>query len=279
MATTRTRAVVRNALRVSLGDWPREKSALNGALNPTQTTVAVTTGDGSKFVQGDTIEIDDEAMLVKSVATDTLTVVRGHMATSAVAHGDQTLIEVPENLTNHEINEWINRCIEESYPEMYKIVEDTSITYVKDTRVYTLPTNADPTNITALKKETYAGSGFYIDETKYEALTGNIHLNYSPAEGNKTKLYYMQQMDLPSSDTATTAFPQEIFDAYVAYRDLDDELRKRAKAEQYTARLDRDAANIYELLNIKRERYSEYRKKLVKAAMPQPAFKIPAPKR
>ena len=274
-----TRATIRRKLRTSLGDWPRDTSTLNGAMSDTTTTVNVAAGDGTYFVQGDRIEIDDEVMRVKSVATDAITVSRGYMGTTPLSHGDATLVEIVENLTNFELNDWIARCFEESYPELYQLTEDTSIAYVMDVRVYTLPANVTSDNLMSIHHETYDGSGFYTEETRYTTKVNKIHLDYSPATGSATKIYWIKSIPELTTDVATTTFPQEVMDAYVAYRDLDDHLRKRAKSDQHTARLDRDAASLYELLNLKRERYNDYKRKLAAAAMSLPAFKLREPKR
>jgi hypothetical protein len=68
---------------------PLPRATLNTTVNSSVTSIVLTAGEGVKFVAGDGIRIDDEVMVISSISTDTLTVVRGSAATTnttAAAH-------------------------------------------------------------------------------------------------------------------------------------------------------------------------------------------------
>lgn len=56
------------------------------ALDSSETGVDVATGTGKYFRADDILKVGDEVLLVTSVSTDTLTVVRGHGSTSGASH-------------------------------------------------------------------------------------------------------------------------------------------------------------------------------------------------
>ena len=63
---------------------------LNEALDNSETDVDV--DDGTVFTSGDHIKVDNEIMKVSSVSSNTLTVIRGAMSTTAVTHNDNTQV-------------------------------------------------------------------------------------------------------------------------------------------------------------------------------------------
>src|SRR5262245_33841305 len=65
---------------------PRSNPLNNSGATGTGTTFTV--ADGSVFQSGDVIQIEDEYMLVGSVASNVLTVTRGYAGTSSVTHAD-----------------------------------------------------------------------------------------------------------------------------------------------------------------------------------------------
>ncbi len=79
-------------------------STLDGAIDNSQTTIDVATGDGAKFRVGMTFSIEgsDEVILVTAVVADALTVVRAFGGTVAEAAADATAVTIdassrPEN--------------------------------------------------------------------------------------------------------------------------------------------------------------------------------------
>lgn len=72
-----------------------QRSALfgnGGSITNVATTLIITTGDGIKFDTGDVILIDAEYIRITSVATDTLTVVRGYGGSTAASHNDGAVV-------------------------------------------------------------------------------------------------------------------------------------------------------------------------------------------
>ena len=71
---------------------------LDEALDTSETGVDVDEGaEGSAFDVGDVIAIDSEFMLVQSISSNTLTVVRGYQSTTAATHNDNTTIYIIKN--------------------------------------------------------------------------------------------------------------------------------------------------------------------------------------
>lgn len=72
--------------RLPAGKRAAPTSSLASAMNDSQTTAVVATGEGSRFAADDMILIGSEVMKVTGVSTDTLTVTRAQANTVAVAH-------------------------------------------------------------------------------------------------------------------------------------------------------------------------------------------------
>lgn len=73
-------------------------SALNGGIDSSTTTVNVTAGDGTKFRIGTLFKLNErnktEVLRVTAIATDALTVERGHGSTSGESHADGAQIMI-----------------------------------------------------------------------------------------------------------------------------------------------------------------------------------------
>lgn len=92
-----------NAKRFRLENWPQIKyewledamssreSTLAEALDASETGIDV--ADGTLFKRGDVVLVEDELMYVSSVASNTLTVVRGYASTTAATHSTALAIE------------------------------------------------------------------------------------------------------------------------------------------------------------------------------------------
>ena len=70
-------------------------SLLNEGLDASETEIDV--DSGAHFDVNQVIQIDNEFMLITSIATDTLTVVRGYQDTTAASHSDDTAIFILSN--------------------------------------------------------------------------------------------------------------------------------------------------------------------------------------
>ena len=70
-------------------------SLANESIDASETAIDV--DDGTDFDVNQVIQIDDEFMLITSIASDTLTVVRGYQDTTAASHNDDTAIFILSN--------------------------------------------------------------------------------------------------------------------------------------------------------------------------------------
>jgi len=66
--------------------------ALNGAVNASQTNFVV--DNGSYFHMGHVVEVESEQVIVDSVSTNTLTVIRAQGGTTAATHADNTVLTI-----------------------------------------------------------------------------------------------------------------------------------------------------------------------------------------
>lgn len=67
-----------------------QRDALNGSI--TSAATSVTVDNGQKFQVGSLLKVDDEAMRVTSVSTNTLTVTRAYGDTTAASHADNDVV-------------------------------------------------------------------------------------------------------------------------------------------------------------------------------------------
>ena len=89
LGTSREETVDLEAL-VNCGDNMQAVSLLAEALDDSETGVDV--DDGTEFTAGDYIKVGTEIMLITSISTNTLTVVRGSLSSTAAAHNDNTQV-------------------------------------------------------------------------------------------------------------------------------------------------------------------------------------------
>ena len=93
----------------NLSNFLRAESYSDSSENTSEALTAVEigvdVGDGSVFAEGDIIKIDNEKMLVTDITSNTLTVIRGFLDTSAATHTTNTDVYLGNSLS--ESNEWI----------------------------------------------------------------------------------------------------------------------------------------------------------------------------
>ena len=95
-----------NQKKIKAVNWPSTKLEwLEDSMAPVATTIAedlddsetgvdVATGKGEYFRKGDVVKVNSEYMIVSSVATDTLTVVRGYAGSTAAVASSGAAIEI-----------------------------------------------------------------------------------------------------------------------------------------------------------------------------------------
>lgn len=120
-----------------LRDWP-DGDSLTASVGSSDTTITV--ADSSIYAANWPIEIDNEAMIVRSKPTaTTVAVKRGAFGSTAATHTNGTSILVRPAFLTVEILDAINAGIQACYPMIYQSVLDTSLTITTGAYEYTLP--------------------------------------------------------------------------------------------------------------------------------------------
>lgn len=125
MATTldvlvqRTRRFVR--------DFPLSLDALTASITSVATTATVSAGTQFNQSGNQIIEIDYEAFLLKSVSTNTLTVLRGYAGSTPATHASGAAVLIQPAFMSVEIIDSLNATKDECFPLIYKPVLDTSL--------------------------------------------------------------------------------------------------------------------------------------------------------
>lgn len=109
-----TRSDLRDKIRDKLSDWWVDQDQLNGSINSSVTSATV--DDGSKFHEGDIIEIESEALKVTNVSTNTLTIIRGYAGTTAATHADDSVVYVVNEWRTNEINDAVASAFRGLFP-------------------------------------------------------------------------------------------------------------------------------------------------------------------
>jgi hypothetical protein len=140
MATVSVLSLV-NRVRDILGNWGDARTLLAAALTATATSVSV---DEVKVAKaGDLLQVDYETMEVTdsddSSTPEVFTVRRGQRGTTAVNHNDDSVVYVNPKISNQRILDAINAALAASYPRIFKLVVDETLTVVEDQYEYSVP--------------------------------------------------------------------------------------------------------------------------------------------
>lgn len=173
-----TRAGLRNKIRDKLNDWWINQDSLNhgGTLNATDTSF--TASDGSKFHEGDLIEIDTEVMKVTGVSTNTITVIRGYKGSTAATHADTTAIYIVNEWTSVEYNDAITEAFNRLHPYIFN-------EFVGDIRGYNNKWVLDDCD-TADWTEGGDASAETLNTTDYKEGTACLNLGATYSTGSAT---------------------------------------------------------------------------------------------
>ena len=100
-------AVANDNLYIYLNDTISDSTSLAAeAMDDSETGFDV--DDGDDFSAGDILLVNAELMYVSSIATNTLTVIRGYGTSTAAAHADDTIIWKVGTPSNHGTNSSVN---------------------------------------------------------------------------------------------------------------------------------------------------------------------------
>ena len=119
MATPENRADIRQRIRRKLMAFPEDVTTLNGALN--SSTASVVLASGTYTLARMLLEIDNEIMRVRSISSNTATVLRGDQGTTAASHSNGATVQVWPfwGWSDAEVNDAINCAIDWLYPEVW----------------------------------------------------------------------------------------------------------------------------------------------------------------
>lgn len=99
--------VANDNLYIYLNDTISDSTSLaNEAMDGSETGFDV--DDGDDFSAGDVLLVDAELMYVSSIATNTLTVIRGYGSSAAASHADDTIIWKVGTPSNHSTSTSVN---------------------------------------------------------------------------------------------------------------------------------------------------------------------------
>jgi hypothetical protein len=136
MATSATTLV--NRVRRFVRDNP-DYDALTASVSSGGTTLTVADASTTVYSPRWAIEVDQEAMLVRSGSGTSLTVKRGASGTTAASHASGAAVLIRPQFLSQDILEALNSAIQNSFPLIYRPVLDTSLTTAANTFEYTVP--------------------------------------------------------------------------------------------------------------------------------------------
>jgi hypothetical protein len=116
--------------------WLDERPFVDVATAASAGTTTVSVSDGADWEEGAILEFQDdgEQCLVRSVASNNLTVIRGWNGTTAAAHSSITVFRDPQ-YTYYNILQAIDSAIDKLYPYAYKVAS-TTVTPAPTTTVW-----------------------------------------------------------------------------------------------------------------------------------------------
>lgn len=118
-------------------DWP-DWDATTASMGSLDTSVSV--ADSSRYYKNETIEIDQEDMIVRAIPDGTtLTVARGAYGSTAATHSSGADVVMKPAWTAVQILDALNAAIQATYPYVYQEVMDTSTTIATNTYEYAVP--------------------------------------------------------------------------------------------------------------------------------------------
>lgn len=119
-------------------DFP-DQDNLSASISSSGTTLTVA-DTSTKYQVNGTIELDQEAMIVRAIASGTtLTVQRGAFGSTVAAHTTATDVLIRPAFLTVAIVDALNGAIQAAYPLVYQEVMDTSLTVSTGTFEYTVP--------------------------------------------------------------------------------------------------------------------------------------------
>lgn len=123
-------------------DYP-QLDTLAASLTTAATTLTVNTNPASNlYVPNKVIQVESEAMLIKtaSTTTSTITVTRAVMGSTAATHASALTVLVSPSFLDIEILDALNYAKDQMYPYVYKYYADDTQATSSASREYSIPT-------------------------------------------------------------------------------------------------------------------------------------------
>lgn len=138
MPATGTQLIDRT--RRFMGDYP-DRGSTSATISSTATTLSIPAATSAAYSVNMVIQIDQEALLVTSVASSvSLTVTRGIQGTTAATHASGATVLQKPRFLDIEYLDALNYAIQATWPWLYKpVIDDYSITTATDTYEYSIP--------------------------------------------------------------------------------------------------------------------------------------------
>lgn len=197
---------------------------INGGINSSVTAIVV--DDGTNFAAGDIIEfnVDGEQCFVESVATNTLTVIRGYAGSVAASHSDNEQINKNPRFSIQQANDAINARVYQlegqgifvfntgsltlAAGQDYYDLTDTglfdvlSVYYAQDTTL--IPTSLPFRFHSELDSNvSTSGGGIHLLSWGQKADTDTLYYTFKQRIANTTDLLFRQEEIIVFGATAT----------------------------------------------------------------------------
>lgn len=135
--TTSAATLVQRTRRY-LRDWP-EGDSLTASQSSGATTFTV--ADALIYGPGQLVQIDSEAMQIRSVSGVTVTVLRGARGTTAAAHASGATVLMRPRFLDVDIIDSLNTALDACYPLIYRHVSNEYTGVTDGTYEYDIPTD------------------------------------------------------------------------------------------------------------------------------------------
>jgi hypothetical protein len=215
MATTASTLVSR--VRRFIRDWP-DYDAITASVSSSGTTLTVADASTVVYSPRWAVEVEQEAMLVRSGTGTTLTVKRGALGTTAASHASGSAVLIRPQFLSQDILEALNSGIQNAFPLIYKPVLDTSLTVLANTFEYTIPSTLPRVSRVELKS---VGDYDYNEVKDWDirrAATPKLQFRREPETGATIRIHgFGPFAELAFTDSLDAQWPTNAEDYLVYY--------------------------------------------------------------
>lgn len=250
---TINRETIREELRFMLRAWD-EYDQINYASGYSASDTSIVVDNGDLFKKNDIIEIGSEVLRVTAVSTNTLTVRRGYMGSTAATIADNAVVwRRTHGWTDFELNTLINAEVNKLKPDIYYEATDSTSEETNSTRRYEIPSGIDDLvaiyfNYTSDDDDTT--ERWVLIKDWYEE-NGYVFFGFTPSTGLPIKFVGKKwQAELTADDT-TWNLHDKAKDAVVhlaAACAIASYCARRSRYTKYATVMNERASNVDELM-------------------------------